>query len=137
MVLQFCCKLEGMRGPHSKHRLAIQLSKTERHRSNRVSWIRTLATAGSRRRPCWFKSGRRNTRGAPCCQEGVFYRKLRRPSDRRCRRSTPGLLSRQASPARSRGAVRFEEGRFYPPSGFPVKCQVRLPVPSACEGRAM
>jgi len=59
MVIHICCKLEGMRGPHSKHRLAIQLSKTERHRSNRVSLIRTLATAGSRRRPLWFKLGRR------------------------------------------------------------------------------
>ena len=46
-------------GPHSKHRLAIQLSKTELRRSNRAILIRTLATAGSRRRPCWFKSGRR------------------------------------------------------------------------------
>ncbi len=59
MVIHICCKLEGMRGPHSKHRLAIQLSKTELHRSDRVSRIRTLATAGSRRRPCWFKLGRR------------------------------------------------------------------------------
>jgi hypothetical protein len=59
MVIHICCKLEGMRGPHSKHRLAIQLSKTELHRSNRAALIRTLATAESRGRPCWFKSGRR------------------------------------------------------------------------------
>ena len=59
MVLRFYCKLEGMRGPHSILRLAIQLSKTELHRSNRAALIRTLATAGSRGRPCWFKSGRR------------------------------------------------------------------------------
>jgi len=37
MVIHICCKLEGMRGPHSKHRLAIQLSKTELHRSNRAA----------------------------------------------------------------------------------------------------
>jgi hypothetical protein len=72
MVLRFCCKLEGMRGPHSKHRLAIQLSKTELHRSNRVSWIRTLATAGSRRRPCWFKSGRRRYSRRSLLSRGRF-----------------------------------------------------------------
>jgi hypothetical protein len=70
MVFHDCCKLEGMRGPHSKHRLAIQLSKTELHRSNRAALIRTLSTAGSRGRPCWFKSGRRIYAGRSLLSRG-------------------------------------------------------------------
>jgi len=137
MVIHICCKLEGMRGPHSKHRLAIQLSKTERHRSNRVSLIRTLATAGSRGRPLWFKLGRRIYSRRSVLSRGRFAENFAAlPTE------GPGYLHRAFFPvklARSAFArlLCSEGGSFYPHSGFPVKSQVRLPVPSACEGRAM
>jgi len=137
MVIHICCKLEGMRGPHSKHRLAIQLSKTELHRSNRAALIRTLATAGSRGRPCWFKSGRRMYFQRTLLSRGRFTENSAAlPTE------GPGYLHRAFFPVK---LARFALARrpasrggcFYPHSGFPVKSQVRLPVPFACEGRAM
>jgi hypothetical protein len=111
MVIHICCKLEGMRGPHSKHRLAIQLSKTELHRSNRDFLIRTLATAGSRRRPSWFKLGRRIYAWRSLLSRGHFTENsVALPTE------GPGYLHRDP---------------------FPVKSQSRSPGPSSFEGRAM
>ena len=149
MVIHICCKLEGMRGPHSKHRLAIQLSKTELHCSIqaallraalaallRAALLRTLATTGSRRRPGWLKLGRRIYARRSKLSRGHF-----KENSAALPTEGPGYLHRVPFPVKLARSLSLSGllrgGRFYPHSGFPVKSQVRLPVPSACEGRAM
>jgi len=141
MVIHICCKLEGMRGPHSKHRLAIQLSKTELHCSIqaallRAALLRTLATAGSRGRPGWLKLGRRIYSRRSKLSRGHF-----KENSAALPTEGPGYLHRVPFPVKLARSLSLSGllrgGRFYPHSGFPVKSQVRLPVPSACEGRAM
>lgn len=119
MVIHIYCKLEGMRGPHSKHRLAIQLSKTELHRSNRDFQIRTLATAGVTKTTELVQVGAPYLPLALLAVKRAFYRKLRRPSDRRSRLSTPGSSSRQASLGGFRGPVLLRAGQLLSPLRVP------------------
>ncbi len=67
-----------------------------------LSSIRTLATAGSRRRPCWFKSGRRMYFSAPCCQEGTSEENfVALPTE------GPGVLHRASLPVKLAGSIRI------------------------------
>jgi hypothetical protein len=137
MVLRICCKLEGMRGPHSKHRLAIQLSKTELHRSNRVAVIRTLATAGSRRRPCWFKSGRRIYSGRSLLSRGRFTEySVALPTE------GPGVLHRALSTVKLTSSHPLAGpapwgAACIPTPGSPSRGRSGCPFLRSCEGRAL
>jgi hypothetical protein len=110
--------------------------KDRTHRSNRAAVIRTLATAGSRGRPCWFKTGRRMyARHSLLSRERFEEYSVALPTE------GAGVLHRCLFPVKLASFLHFagllRGGSFYPHSGFPVKRQVRLPVPSAYEGRAM
>jgi hypothetical protein len=122
-----------MRGPHSKHWLAIQLSKTELHRSNRASLIRTLATAGSRRRPCWFKSGAVSTLGAPCCQEGTS-KKTSSPFRPKVPAFYTGPSFPSSGPARFHSLFCFEGAASIPTPGSPSRGRSGCPFRPLARG---